>query len=95
VSKTSRLDKIPAKHRKGVENQLLKISSIIQKRRIELNLTQEQLAEKLDLAVLTVQAIEQGWRFPSLPILFYMCRVMEIPFLLGDSISTTKSIKIN
>ena len=95
VVKTSRLDKIPIKHRKGVESQLLKISSILQKRRLEMKLTQEQLAEKLDLAVLTIQAIEQGWRYPSLPVLFYMCRVMEIPFQLGDNISATKSIKIN
>lgn len=95
VSKTSRLDKIPIKHRKGVESQLLKISSIIQKKRLEMNLTQEQLAEKLDLAVLTIQAIEQGWRYPSLPVLFYMCKVMEIPFQLGDDISATKFIKIN
>jgi DNA-binding XRE family transcriptional regulator len=42
-------------------------------------MTQEQLPEELDLAVLTIQSIEQGWRYPSLPILFYLCKVMEIP----------------
>ena len=78
VGKTSRLDKIPAKYRKGVETQLRNISFLVQSRRKEMGLTKEELAEKLDIAVLTLQSVEQGWRFPSLPTLFYLCKVMSI-----------------
>lgn len=78
MTKTSRLDKIPIKHRKIVEAQLRSISFLVQKRRKEMGLTQEELAEKLDIAVLTLQSIEQGWRSPSLPTLFYLCKVMGI-----------------
>lgn len=84
VGKTSRLDKIPAKYRKNVEAQLRSISFVVQNRRKEMGLTQEELAEKLDLAVLTLQSIEQGWRFPSLPTLFYLCKVMDIPAKFGN-----------
>jgi len=86
VGKTTRFDKIPLKYRRGVESQLAKISVIIQSRRKEMGITQEELAEKLDLAVLTIQSIEQGWRFPSLPILFYMCKLMDIPIQIGKGL---------
>lgn len=98
VGKTTRLDKITNKYRKGVESQLAKISVVIQNRRKEIGITQEELAEKLDLAVLTIQSIEQGWRFPSLPILFYICKVMDIPIQIGKPSQkgkNSKSLPIN
>jgi DNA-binding XRE family transcriptional regulator len=79
----ARIDKIPAKHRKAVEAQLRRISVVIQTRREEMGLTQEELAEMLDLTVVALGYIEQGRRFPSLPFLFYMCRVMDIPIKIG------------
>ncbi len=48
MEKKTRLDKIPAKHRRGVETRLRRISSVIQARRKELGMTQDELAEKLD-----------------------------------------------
>lgn len=78
-----RLDKIPTKHRKAVETQLRRISFSIQSRRIEMGLTQEELAEILDLTVVALGYIEQGRRYPSLPFLFYICRVMDIPLKIG------------
>ncbi len=86
MGKATRLDKISNKYRKGVESQLAKISVVVQARRKEMGITQEELAERLDLAVLTIQSIEQGWRFPSLPVLFYMCKVMDIPIQIGKPI---------
>nr|BFD65938.1 hypothetical protein HAGR004_09600 [Bdellovibrio sp. HAGR004] len=79
----ARIDKIPTKHRKAVEAQLRQISVVIQSRREEMGLTQEQLAEMLDLTVVALGYIEQGRRFPSLPFLFYICRVMDIPVSFG------------
>jgi transcriptional regulator with XRE-family HTH domain len=78
-----RVDKIPTKHRKAVETQLHRISITIQNRRIEMGMTQEQLAELLDLTVVALGYIEQGRRYPSLPFLFYICRMMDIPFKIG------------
>lgn len=49
-----------------------------------MGLTQEQLAEMLDLTVVALGYIEQGRRFPSLPFLFYVCRVMDIPIKFGN-----------
>ena len=77
------LDKIPTKHRKAVETQLRRISFSIQGRRVEMGLTQEELAEISDLTVVALGYIEQGRRYPSLPFLFYICRVMDIPLKIG------------
>lgn len=67
-----------------MEAQLKNISVVIQSRRKELDMTQEQLAESLDLAVMTIQFIEQQQRYPSLPILFYICKALEIPVKVGS-----------
>lgn len=83
MKNVGRLEKIPPKHRKAVETQLQKISATIRERRQQMGLTQEELAEVLDLTVVALGYIEQGRRYPSLPFLFYICRVMEIPFKIG------------
>jgi DNA-binding XRE family transcriptional regulator len=83
VQDRARIDKIPTKHRKAVETQLRRVSFTIQARREEMGLTQEQLAEVLDLTVVALGYIEQGRRYPSLPFLFYICRVMDIPIKIG------------
>lgn len=79
----TRLEKVPPKHRKAVEAHLKNISVVIQARRKEMGLTQEQLAESLDLAVMTIQFIEQQQRYPSLPVLFFICKAMDIPVKIG------------
>lgn len=83
MSDRARIDKIPAKHRKAVEAQLRRISIVIQTRREEMELTQEQLSEILGITVVALGYLEQGRRFPSLPFLFYVCRVMDIPIKIG------------
>lgn len=50
-----------------------------------MGLTQDELAEMLDLTDVALGYIEQGRRYPSLPFLFYMCRVMDIPITIGSS----------
>lgn len=78
-----RLEKVPLKYRKAVEAQLKNISVVIQSRRKEMGITQEQLAESLDLAVMTIQFIEQQQRYPSLPVLLYICKALDIPVKVG------------
>jgi len=73
-----RLGKIPANYRKGVETQLNAISKIVQARREKLGLTQEELAEKLGISTPTLQFIEQKRRYPSLPLLFYICAYLGL-----------------
>lgn len=78
-----RIDKVPKKFHKRVEAQLRAMSAIVQARRKALGLTQEHFAEKLDISLDTVKAIESGRRFPSLPMLFYICLFLKIDLNLG------------
>lgn len=73
-----RIEKIPAKYRKEIASDLNKLGKTIQSRRDASGYTQESFAEKLDIGVSTIKHIEQGVRFPSLPLLFYICRILDI-----------------
>lgn len=83
MEERKRFEKIPKKHLPHVESQLGKLGEKIRARREEMGLTQKEMAEKLELAVMTVQFIEQGRRYPSLPLLFYICRALKIPVSIG------------
>jgi transcriptional regulator with XRE-family HTH domain len=72
VTKT-RLGQVPAKYRARVRASLETLSEMIQDHRKKMGYTQEQLAESLGIATMTIQFIEQGRRFPSLPMLIYIC----------------------
>jgi DNA-binding XRE family transcriptional regulator len=78
-----RLNRLPPKHRNEVISDLRLISSAVQTRRKALGMTQEELAEQLDIAPTTVQFIEQQRRYPSLPMLLYICRYLELKIKLG------------
>ena len=73
-----RLDKIPSKYKKEITDDLEKLAATIQNKRESLGYTQESLAEKLEIGVSTLKHIEQRIRFPSLPLLHYICRVLEL-----------------
>jgi transcriptional regulator with XRE-family HTH domain len=73
-----RIEKVPLKFRKEVGRQLRDLSSLIQIRRKALKLSQEKLAETLDVSVETVKTIEQSRRYPSLPMLFYICHFLNV-----------------
>lgn len=73
-----RLKKIPISYRKGIERRLNEISHLIQARREKTGMTQEELAEKLGVSVMTLQFIEQRRRYPSLPLLFFICDYLKI-----------------
>ncbi len=75
---SKRVSRIPMSHRKAITKSLEELSDLIKEARERKNLTQEQLAEKLDLGTTTLQSIERGRRFPSLPTLLYICRVLKI-----------------
>jgi DNA-binding XRE family transcriptional regulator len=73
-----RLNKLPTKHRNEVLAELRVISITVQTKRKLLGITQEELAEELDIAPTTVQFIEQQRRYPSLPMLLNICRYLEL-----------------
>jgi transcriptional regulator with XRE-family HTH domain len=72
------IKKIAPKHRKPIMADLGRIRDTIRQRRLDLGLTQEELAEKLGIGATTLQFIEQLRRYPSLPILLYICHVLRI-----------------
>ncbi len=84
MKRDGQLEKIPTKHKKPIEAQLRSIGETIQNRRKEKGLTQEELAEMVGLTVVALGYIEQGRRYPSLPNLLFICRVLEIPIAFGD-----------
>ncbi|MDE7244881.1 MAG: helix-turn-helix domain-containing protein [Oscillospiraceae bacterium] len=49
----------------------------IQRIRRERGMTQEQLAEKIDVASNTISRIERGYLLPALPTLIDICNVLE------------------
>lgn len=73
-----RIDKVPKKFQLRVGRELKAISSLVRTQRRALNLTQEQLAESLEISLDTIKAIESGRRFPSLPMLFLICFTLLI-----------------
>jgi transcriptional regulator with XRE-family HTH domain len=81
--KQTRLSKIPTKYRKEVQAELRVISRTIQERRKSLKMTQEELAEKLNIAPTTLQFIEQSRRYPSFPMFVYICNVLQIEIRLA------------
>jgi putative transcriptional regulator len=83
VEKRKRFQKIPKKYLSFVEGQLENLGTQIRTHREEMGWTQQDLAEHLDLAVMTIQFIEQGRRHPSLPLLFYICKALKIPVKIG------------
>lgn len=77
-----RIDKVPKKFQIRVGRELKGMSLLIRAQRKALRMTQEQLAEALEISLDTIKAIESGRRFPSLPMLFLICftLLIEITF---------------
>ena len=75
---SKRLQKVPPKYRKQVKNRLKEVAKKIQLRRESLDISQEKLAEKLNISHSSMQYIEQGRRIPSLENLFYICSYLQI-----------------
>ena len=78
VEKNSRLAKIPKEYRRVVERDMVYIADRIREKRQKLNLTQEELAEKTNLATKTIQAIEQNRRTASLEALLLIAHVLRL-----------------
>lgn len=69
---------MPVKYRKQVEARLRRLPGIIRDRREALGLTQEGMAESLEISIDTMKAIESGRRVPSIAMLIYFCLYLNI-----------------
>ncbi len=70
--------KLSPKHRKRLDQALVELSSKLVKSRKAMHLTQEELAERLEISLETVKAIEQMRRLPSAALLIHICLEMKI-----------------
>ena len=62
--------------------------------RIEKNLTQEQVADRIGLAISAVSSYESGTRYPSYDVLVKLARIFHVStdYLLG--ITNTRNIDV-
>jgi DNA-binding XRE family transcriptional regulator len=81
-SKNKGLDRIPKKYRASVEADLKAIALQIKKKRKAKKLTQEGLAELLEVDPSTIQAIEQSRHRPSVELLMTIIKALETKVVL-------------
>ena len=74
----------------------LSIGRRIRQNRVRLNITQEQLAEMVNVSVPHISRIENGSSQPSLQVLVDICNILKITIddLLEDSLATAKIKKV-
>lgn len=77
VSKNKRLDKMPKKYRSVIEENLIELVSELRSRRTQIEMTQEELAEELNVHRTTVQALEQHRTRPSIELLLAWVLVLK------------------
>ncbi|MBX2987147.1 MAG: helix-turn-helix transcriptional regulator [Bdellovibrionaceae bacterium] len=78
-----RKPKVSTINKQTIDNELSTIAKILKARRIELGWTQNDLAEKLECEVTTVQAYEQKRRNPSLPTLLSICKILKLKLTIN------------
>jgi DNA-binding XRE family transcriptional regulator len=77
------LKKVPAGEVRAIKREAERLALEIRSQRERLGLTQENLAERLDVSIDTVKGIELGYRFASLPMLIRLCRVLRLRISLN------------
>lgn len=61
-----------------------KVAEIIQKKRVQLELTQEELAEKVGFSRNTILRIEQAQFSPNADQLYIILEVLDLPLQIAD-----------
>jgi len=82
ASKNRRLDRVPREYRDAVKQDVAAIAQKIRKRRRAMQLTQEQLAESLNIEPSTLQSLEQQRGRPSLELLLTIAKVLQTKFVI-------------
>lgn len=75
--------------------QLVNMGEKLKALRIEKNLTQKQVADRIGLAISAVSSYESGTRFPSYDVLVKLARIfhVSIDYLLG--MDENRNIDVN
>jgi DNA-binding XRE family transcriptional regulator len=73
-----RTPKVTSKFRRQVEQSLERVSKQLKAARIAAGLTQDELAEDVDISVEMLRAIEGKRRLPSLTLLVHICVNLDI-----------------
>ncbi len=73
-----RKPKVNPVFKSAIDKEWTAIADTLKKRRNELGLTQNDLAEKLESELTTIQAYEQKRRHPSLPTLLMLCKILKL-----------------
>ncbi len=75
------LSSVPRSELKSIKAEARKWATRLQARRKEIGLTQEELAEKLEISVTTIRSIETGIKFPSFPLLIRLAHTLKLDLL--------------
>ena len=70
------------------------IAGFIADRRIELKMTQEELAEKTGLGIATIKRFEAGKFWINLQTLLVICNSLDMYFFLGEKESEKELTKV-
>jgi len=73
---------VPREYRDAVKQDVAAIAQKIRKRRRAMQLTQEQLAESLNIEPSTLQSLEQQRGRPSLELLLTIAKVLQTKFVI-------------
>lgn len=73
-----RKPKVNPQYIQSISKEWTAVVLTLRQKRIDLGWTQEELAEKLDCEVTTIQAYEQKRRHPSLPTLLMLCKILKL-----------------
>jgi len=72
------LSKVPKREAAAINREIEEIGQRLQRRRKELDMTQEEFAEVLGINVNSIKYIEQGRRIPSLPMLLRLLKALKL-----------------
>lgn len=81
---TKRLGSFPTGQKSDLKADIAELGQLLQERRMSLGLTQEQLAEALEVSYSTIKYIEQGRRSPSLLLLLKVSRALGLQLALDE-----------
>ncbi len=82
-TKGKRLQKIPREFKNIVLDDMKNLSQILRQERKSKGLTQEKLAEQVDVSLTTIQSIEQLRTSMSLELLLTILKALKIKLVVG------------
>lgn len=68
----------PNTQTKKVKSEVHRLCAKLQGRRLALNMTQEEFAEKADISVSMIRQLETGHKIPSFPMFVYLSGLLKL-----------------